>query len=114
MKKYENLDNFKEREHLIEITLQLDTYKGTLKQKVGGNCFGLNVLNSFDPDCISEDDVFYENNCNFSIEEDDDGEYWFTCILKDEEGNETEIEDPIEELQNLIVKLEIVDCKIVD
>lgn len=113
MKKYENLDNFREREHIIEVTLQSGIYKGTLKQKVGGNCFGLSILHSFDPDCICEDDTFYENNCGFKMVEDDDGEYWFTCVLKDDEGNECEVEEEMKYLESLIVKLEIVDCKIV-
>lgn len=112
MKKYENLDNFKERIHTVEITLQLGEYKGTLRQKVGGNCFGQDVLHCFDADEIAVDDVFKENNCNLQITENDDGEYWFTCILKNDKGEETEVEEPADELKNLVVKLEIVDCKI--
>lgn len=112
MKKYENLDNFNERIHTVEVTLQSGEHKGTFKQKVGGNCFGKTVLDSVDIDEIPEDECFEENDCQLKILEDDDGEYWFTCVLKDAEGNETEIEDEARCLQDLVVKLEIVDCKI--
>lgn len=114
MKKYENLDNFRERVHIIEITLQQGEYKGTLKQKIGGNCFGQDVLHCFDADEIAEDEPLLENNCNLEMQENDDGEYWFTCTLKDDEGNECSIEDEAEHLKDLVVKLEIVDCKIIN
>lgn len=110
MKKYENMDNFKKRMHTLEITLQLGEYKGTLKQKVGGNCFGINILNVFDVDSFEMTD-FCENNCNFQII---GGDYeWFSCILKNDDGEETKIEDEVRQLGNYIVKLEIVDCEIV-
>jgi len=112
MKEYENLDNFRERIHIIEVTLQCGKYKGTFKQKVGGNCFGKTVLDSIDIDEIPVDEHFEENNCQLEIIENDDSEYWFTCVLKDDEGNETELEDEARCLQDLVVKLEIVDCKI--
>ncbi len=112
MKKYENLDNARDRIHTIEITLQLGEYKGTLKQEIGGNCFGQDILRSFDADEISTDEVFKENNCNLVIGEDDEGKYWFTCILKNDKGEETKVEDYADALKNLVVKIEIVDCKI--
>ena len=66
MKFYENLDNFKHRTHTIEITLQLGEYKGTIKKTIGGNCFGLSVLQAFDVDDIEEDEKFLENNCKLN------------------------------------------------
>ncbi|KZL88688.1 DUF5406 family protein [Clostridium magnum] len=114
MIKYENRDNFRERIHTLEVTLQSGEYKGTLKQEISGNCFGMNILNFFSPESL-EVEYLLENNCNLEfIGEDDDGEEWFRCILKDDEGNECEIEDYTYDLERLIVKLEIVDCKIKD
>jgi hypothetical protein len=113
VKKYENMDNFKERLHTLEITLQQGEYKGTLKQKVGGNCFGIDILHNFDIDTF-DIDSFCENNCNFQFTgEDDDGNEWFRCVLKNENGEECEIEDEVKGLGWLVVKLEIVDCEIV-
>ncbi|GCD11737.1 DUF5406 family protein [Clostridium tagluense] len=112
MKKYENLDNFKGRIHTVEVTLQEGEYKGTFKQKIGGNCFGKTILDSIDIDEIPVDEQFEENNCQLQIIENDKGEYWYTCVLKDDEGNESNIEEEARYLQNLVVKLEIVDCKI--
>lgn len=112
MIKYENMDNFKRREHIVEITLQQGEYKGTIKQKISGNCFGLDILHVFDPDDISIDEVFFENNCNLKIVEGDEG-YWYTCTLKNDASEETECEDEARDLKNLIVKIEIVECTIV-
>lgn len=115
MKKYENLDNFRERVHVVEITFQSGEFKGTIKQKIGGNCFGLDILMGCNTDCLDLENL-YENDCNLELLEDEDDEdnLGFRCILKDENGDVCEIEDEIEELNRLIVKLEIVDCQIVD
>lgn len=109
MKRYENEDNFRERLHTVEITLQSGEYKGTVKQEVGGNCFGLSVLGCFDPDCMDEEETFVENNCQLEILEDE----YFKCVLRSEDGEECEIEDELRYLGNYVVKLEIVDCKII-
>ena len=114
MKKYENTDNFRAREHIVEITLQSGEYKGTLKAKVIGRCFGQDALTCFDADDLDGEERWLENNCDLEITEDDFGDYWFTCILKDDEGKECEIEMEIGELKNMVVKLEIVDCKVVN
>jgi hypothetical protein len=112
MIKYENLDNFRERMHTLEITLQNGEYKGTLVQKIGGNCFGLDILNSFNIENLYPEELT-ENNCSLEfIGEDEEGNEWFKCILKDKNGEELEIEDPVNLFNNLVVKLEIIDCKI--
>lgn len=111
MKKYENLDNFQRRDHVVEVTLQLGKYKGTFKYKMGGNCFGFDILQTFDPDEVEIDDLI-ENECSLKIIKNDDGEYWFTCVLIDDEGISTSEEDELNSLKNLVVKLEIVDCTI--
>lgn len=113
MKKYENMDNFYERKHTVEITLQLGEYKGTLKMQVRGNCFGLDILNCVDLETTFEDE-FIENNCNFRlIGEDDDGNEWFRCVLKSDAGEECFCEDLLSDANKMIVKLEIVDCDII-
>jgi hypothetical protein len=114
MEKYENTDNFRLREHIVELTLQSGESKGTLKKIVTGNCFGQDVLYCFDVETFDDGESFLENNCELEIFEDDNGDYWFTCTLKDNEGNEHEIEMEISELKNMVVKLEIIDCKIIN
>jgi hypothetical protein len=113
MKKYENLDNFKNRVHTLEITLQEGEYKGTLVQKIGGNCFGLDVLNTFNADDLCPEDL-ENNNCSLEFTEDEEGNEWFSCLLKDENGDGCEIEDYARNLNNLVVKLEIIACEIKD
>lgn len=112
MKRYENRDHFRERIHIVEVTLQSGEYKGTVKERVRGNTFGLNILNCFDPENIGVDDTFYENNCGLKIIEDDDGNYLYTCTLKNDEGEECEMEYEADRLEDIVVKLEIIDCKI--
>lgn len=112
MLKYENLDNFKRRLHTLEITLQSGEYKGTIVQKIGGNCFGLDILNCFDIDNLYPEELS-ENNCSLEFTgEDDEGEEWFRCVLKNENGEKCEIEDYVKDLSRLVVKLEIIDCQI--
>jgi hypothetical protein len=107
MKKYENIDNLKKRLHTLEITLQSGEYKDSVKQLISENCYGYAILSSFDPEDL------YENNIGIVFSEDDDGDTWFNCTLKDDEGTECEIEGYDYELERLIVKLEIVGCEII-
>lgn len=114
MDKYENMDNFNEREHVLEIKLQLGEHKGTLRQIIGGNCFGYNILTCFDPKYFVPDDFIY-NDCELElIGQDDEGQEWFKCILTDDNGDVCEYEDLVSDFGNIVVKLEIIECKIVD
>lgn len=105
---YNNLSN-RDRQHLVELTLQSGEFKGTIIQCIGGNCLGYDILTSLDPSEFSEDETFYGNDCNLQIEE-NCGEYFFTCVLKNNDGEKCEISDFIEELPHLVVKLEIIEC----
>lgn len=110
MEKYENLDNFQTRTHILEVTLQSGEYKGTFKAKIGGNAFGVDVLTFFDDfrDVAVYTDTIVENNCQIGFSEDG----WFKCYLTNEDGGKCEVEHEMDELGNLVVKLEIVDCTI--
>lgn len=114
MKNYENRDNFRSRLHTVEITFQLGVYKGTVTKKIGGNCFGLDILECVDLDSIFED--MDKNNCNLQLlePEEEDGELWYSIELKDDDGNETSMEDELSQLKSLVVKVEIIDCIIED
>lgn len=107
MKKYENLDNFNCRTHIVEVTFQQGEYKETIKYQMGGNTFGYCILTSLDPEDIYEDELL-ENEAQLKINEDK----WFRMILKNENGEESIVEDELRYLKNLVVKIEIVDCVI--
>jgi len=116
MYKYNNLDTFRKREHTIEITIQSGEYKGTLRSKpIGGNCFGLSILNYVNEDVIYDISDYECIDCNIElIGKDDDGNEWFRYILKDEDGNTCEGEDECKAFANLIVGINIVKCEIVE
>lgn len=116
MKKYENMDNFDERKHIIEVTLQIWESKWTFTQEIWWNTFWASVLNFFSDfsDFWEWDEKYFLNNsCNLEFNEDSEWELWFKCYLKDEDWDICEYEDIIYELSKLVVKLEIIDCKIV-
>lgn len=108
MEDYKN-ENYSHGLHTVEITLQMGKYKGTFTTTMGGNCKGGNILESFCDLEDFEEDTIHENNCNLTISEDDDGDYWFSCTLTDESGDKCEYEDEINSLNNLIVGIKIIN-----
>lgn len=108
MKFYNNLDNFYERTHTIRVTLQIGEYKGHIAYKMGGNCFGKTLLD-WNPDYDDQEDInrYVENDCNFRLDEDYDV-YLFT--LKNENGETSNFECDLYDLENNVVAIEIVDC----
>lgn len=113
MYKYENLDNFRRREHKVEVTIQSGEYKGKLTTTIGGNCFGLDILNCIDEDMIYDIDNFECIGCSvYLIGEDDDGNEWFKYFLEDEDGNTCEGEEECRYFSRLIVGINIVECTI--
>ena len=112
MKKYENHDNYRERVHTIQVTFQSGEYKGRIAYEVGGNCFGLDLL-EFSPETIDQDDIdrLVTNDCNFSYDEDFGR---FTLRLKDENDNTLFCEEDNSGLECMVVALEIIDCKIIE
>ncbi|MBZ4662796.1 MAG: hypothetical protein JG776_478 [Caloramator sp.] len=114
MKSYNNTDNFQKRLHTIEIVFQTMEYKGTaiMEMKTRG-ALGYEVINFIDFEDICEDD-FKENNVGFRLlGEDDDGNEWFRMILKNDEGGALFVEDELSYLPNYVVKVEIIDCKLI-
>ncbi len=99
MKNYD--PNYAYGKHTVEITLQSWQYTGKIKTKISGNCKGFSVLESAKD--IYEDDK-YESDCEFKIEDD-----WFSCTLKDENGETLDVDDELDSLEDYIVKLEIID-----
>ena len=108
--------------HIVRITFNKDGYVGHIAFQIGGNCLGseiletgLNFLDDCDEDNISN---LVENDCKLKIHSDDfdDGwEPWFSIELSNPKyvwGEATLIYDDIEpdDLKNLIVGIEIVDC----
>lgn len=112
MKYYDNRDNFRNRIHTIRVTFQTENYIGHIAYTMGGNCQGLDLLD-YDPDCIDSDEItnYVENDCKFSFN--DDAEV-FSLTLTNPDGDTLQGDYDDDELRNLIVAIEIVDCKIDD
>ena len=88
--------------HTVMITLQSWGYKGHIFQKITGNCKGRDMLH-FD---FYEEDEFPDNDCQLEYDEDVD---YFSCVLKDDEGNTIECEGDASEMNDMIVAVEIID-----
>lgn len=109
MKNYDNSDNFREKVHTVRVTFQSGKYKGHIAFKMGGNCRGKDLLD-WDADYEEQENVekYVENDCQFRI--DDEGNI-YCMVLKDDEGNELEIECyDSREVDENIVAIEIIDC----
>lgn len=116
MKVYENLDNFREREHVVEITIQKGEYKGKLiSLPITGNCFGLSILDIVDEYTIYDVEDFKKVGCSIDlIDEGEEEPEWFRYVLTNEEGEQCEGEDYCREFKNMIVGINIVSCNILD
>ena len=103
--------NIRNGVHTVAIKLQSQQYKGELQLKITGNTQGLTVLNYFDEDgdWLDENTTFLKNDCGLNLTQNYDNEYWFSCKLRDKEGNTIEIEMEIEYLKDYIVGIEIID-----
>lgn len=115
MKKYENLDNFSDRTHKVEVTLQLSEFKGKFSFDINGNCSGIDILR-----CIDETIIKDINRCDMIGETeveligcDDDNNSWFRCNLFADNGDECEHEDMCDNFGRLITGINIVGCDII-
>lgn len=109
MKYYDNSDNCRERIHTVRVTFQSEKYKGHIAFEIGGNCRGKDLL-AWDAECEDQEGVekYVENDCQFRVY--DDVNTYF-MVLKDDEGNELEIECyDSREVDENIVAIEIIDC----
>lgn len=114
MKVYDNSDNFRRREHIIEVLLQDGEYKGKLITTVYGRSVGLDVLNVIDEDILFDIDQFKFIGCEIELlGEDDYGEPWFKYVLTDDNGNTLTGEDEYLGIKRLIVGVNIIECNII-
>jgi hypothetical protein len=102
--------NYSFGEHTVRVTIQKWQYKGTIKVKVGGDCKGLSILEDIDDFIYDQADTL-ESDCNFILleESENDNDPWFRAVLKDNEGNEFQLEDYWNALEKAIVAVEIID-----
>lgn len=100
MKNYD--PNITKGVHVVRITLQIWDYIGHIVRKVRGNCRGKHVMD-FD---FYEEDEFPDNDCHLIYHEDTD---YFSCVLKNEKGDELQGEYDADEMNDMIVAVEIVD-----
>lgn len=88
--------------HTVRITLQIWDYIGHITQKIGGNCKGRDIL-GFDFECEGE---FSDSDCQLKYHEDRD---FFSCVLKNEDGDTLQGDYDVQEMNDMIVAIEIVD-----
>lgn len=103
MKSYNR--NIRNGIHTIRITLQAWEYKGHIIEKVFGNAAGRNVI-GYDFFEMGFEMETLENDCDLKYNEELD---FYTAFLKDENGNELEINEDAEGMNNMIVAIEIID-----
>lgn len=104
-----NMQNEDNNKQYVEVTLMQWEYKGHIIQAIGGNCLGLDILNSIDFETDTEFDTpSTKNDCNLTYHENED---FFTATLHDDEGNELYVEGDSAEMNQMIVAVEIIDPK---
>lgn len=96
--------------HTVRMTFMQWGYVGHIAFKIGGNTKGASPLNSdFLGTCGSDDiDDLVENDCKLTSWRNDEGDFYFTAVLTDLDGNTIEIEEDEDGLKDIIVGLEIV------
>lgn len=103
MKFYDNNIDWATAE--VEVELQSEEYKGKFSTIVSGNVKGVLAIETV-IDFIRDGDItINKNNCNFEIDLDEE---YFTCDLKDNEGNELNIETLLDDLDEYIVGIKII------
>lgn len=97
--------------HTVKVTLQQWEYKSDMIVLVGGNCKGSSVITTAMDLSEQGEEGIIENNCHFAVidEADDDGNYWFNCILYNADGDDMQVEDELDSLPNYIVGAEIIN-----
>lgn len=115
MKNYENRDNFRKRDHTVEVALQSGEFKGSVQLQIGGNCQGVDIIEAaLDLVCDIDDSNFTKNDIGLSYSgNDDEGGEWFQCVLTNVFGDDCEIEDTVDGIRRLVVSAEIIDCEII-
>lgn len=92
----------------IKVTLQFENYTGYYIHENGGNVKGFELIEGACDTEIFEASDIKESNCSMEI---NDEEGWFSCELKDEEGNTCGITGELSELKDYIVAAEIIEFK---
>ena len=92
----------------IKVTLQFENYIGYYIHENGGNVMGFELIETACDTELLEKNNIKENNCNLEINNEED---WFSCELKDEEGNTCGISGELYLLKDYIVAAEIIEFK---
>jgi hypothetical protein len=111
----ENYDpNITWNDSVVRVTLQQWEYTGTFDMPTGGNVKGASLLGmALDPDTVFENldsDVITNNECELKMigEDDETGDEWFSCVLKNKAGDTLECEDDVDDFANYIVGVELI------
>ena len=102
-------------DHYVRLTLNKNGYVGHITDKIGGNCKGtqllisaMNIIENYDQDDI---DCLVENDCGFGYDEENDS-LILTLYNPDDRNDILVFEDATEEeVKDMVVGVEIIDCK---
>lgn len=94
--------------HTIQVTFQYKQYIGTLTYRVGGNCKGLDLLSGNPLDAFGPDDFSALQTENMKLRYDEYADV-FMVIFNPNSPNSLEMELEPREVEQLIVKVEIID-----
>ncbi|MCI6467053.1 MAG: DUF5406 domain-containing protein [Faecalicatena sp.] len=88
--------------HVLETIIQFKEYKGRILRTMGGNCLGRTIL---DFDFEIESDAFY-SDCDLKLV-DEENDIW-KAVLHDKDNNSLRVDGDSKELNDMIVKNEIL------
>lgn len=94
--------------HTIQVTFQYKQYVGSLTYRVGGNCKGLTLLSDNPLEEFGPDDFDALQTENMKLRYDEYADV-FMVIFNPDSPNSLEMELEPREVEQLIVKVEIID-----
>lgn len=107
------IDNYNPKafnNHKVRVTFNKRGFTGHIVYNLGGNCRGLDVLNStedfIDECCEGDISALVKNDCNLSIDE--DAELFEITLVKGNQKETLILEE--KDLKKLVTGVEIVDC----
>lgn len=111
MKAYDISDNFRDREQVLEVTIQTGTNIGKLRTVVTGTEYGLDILKIVDEDFIFNLEDWEMEGCKVEYTgKDEEGEDWFRCIFTEPQG-EHEYAAEVYHFNSMIVGINIISCE---
>lgn len=96
--------------HVVRATFRAWDYTGHVAFPIGGNCKGASLLEPIFLEVDAQDDIdrYTENDCQFSYDEDSE---MYHAVLHRENGDTMEWSGGEDEFKDILVAMEIVECR---